>query len=249
MSREEVIVGRHAVEQMMRTAPSRAVRLLLARGITATTARSLEALARAADVPVRRVHRQQLDRLAPGTSHQGVALVVAQWGYCDLEDLARQLDAAGDNALAVALDHITDPQNLGAIARAAAGAGAQGLIVPKNRSAPLSSAAVKASAGALATLPVARVTNLARALDELAAQGIGVVGASASGGKAPWEVDLGGAVVVVVGSEHKGLGRNILKRCREIVTIPLAPGVESLNVAAATAIILYERMRQQAGKA
>lgn len=190
-------------------------------------------------IPVRAVARAALDERAGGVLHQGVAAIAPPFPYVALRELG------GD--LVVALDGVTDPQNLGAIARSAEAAGASGLVLPKRRSAHVSPAAEKAAAGAFSWLSVATVPNVTRALSELAARGMWSVGLAAEASQAVWDCGLlDGPTVVVVGAEGAGLTRLVRQRCDALVAVPLAGRVGSLNASAAAAIVLFEKRRRAA---
>jgi 23S rRNA (guanosine2251-2'-O)-methyltransferase len=196
-------------------------------------------LARQRGLPVHDVGKPELDRLAVGAHHQGIALAVAPYDYTHPEDLLRRILDGPATPLVVALDGVTDPHNLGAVARSAAAFGAQGLLLGERRSAGVTAAAWKASAGTLARLPVARATNLVRALREYAAAGLMVAGLDGEG-----EVDLAdlelasSPLVLVVGAEGRGLTRLVRESCDVVVRIPLVGDVESLNVSVAAGIAL-----------
>ena len=242
----EVVAGRHAVEAALEAEPHRAQELLYCvSGRSASVGRILGA-ARAAGVRLRRVDRETLDRLAGGASHQGVALKMAEAGYAPFDQVLEAARAAGQRALVVVADHLQDPHNLGAVVRSAAAAGAQGVVIPKDRACPLTAAAAKAAAGALALVPVARVTNLSQALDDLRAAGLWLLAAAAHQGPAPWDLDLDRPLALVVGGEHKGVGPRVLGQCDLIASLPLGPGVESLNASVAAGVILFEIVRQRA---
>lgn len=198
-------------------------------------------------IPLLQATRPELDRLTGGGVHQGVALQLPAFEYADAEDvLADALDSATPG-LVVACDSITDPRNLGAIVRSAAAFGAHGVIIPERRSAQMTAAAWKTSAGAAARVPVARVTNLNRTLRAYANAGFTVVGLA--GGS---DVDVAGfpgidgPVLLVVGSEGEGLARLVRENCDVLVDIPIHSGVESLNASVAAAIALYEVSRSRA---
>ncbi|HDT13004.1 MAG TPA: 23S rRNA (guanosine(2251)-2'-O)-methyltransferase RlmB [Candidatus Aminicenantes bacterium] len=199
--------------------------------------------ARARRVPVVFVPSRRLDQVAPG--HQGVMAELSPKGYASVEDiLGRSRDP-----FVVILDGIEDPQNLGAIVRSAEGAGANGLILPERRSAGLTETVDTVSAGALEHLPVARVPNLVRAMEELKDKGLWLVGAEGSA-EEPWHAfDYTGPVGVVLGSEGRGLRPLVRKTCDKVLAIPLAGQVGSLNVAAAAAVFFFEvaRQRREAG--
>lgn len=240
-----MVAGRHAVEQALETQPQRVQELLYcASGRTAAMGRILAA-ARSAGVRLRRVEREALDRMVGGASHQGVALKMAEAGYAPFAQVLEAARAAGERALVVVADHLQDPHNLGAVVRTAAAAGAQGVVVPKDRACPLTAAAAKAAAGALSLMPVARVTNLSQALDELRAAGLWLLAAAAHQGPAPWDLDLNRPLALVVGSEHKGVGPRMLGQCDLIASLPLDPGVESLNASVAAGVFLFEIVRQR----
>jgi 23S rRNA (guanosine2251-2'-O)-methyltransferase len=187
------------------------------------------------------VGRAELDRLTEGGVHQGVAIKVPPYEYAHLDDLLAAAAERGTQPLIVALDGVTDPRNLGAVLRCAAAFGADGVLLPERRSVRLTASAWKVSAGAAARVPVARVTNLVRALGDLKRAGCFVVGLDA-GGPAVLRGFAYAAdpVVLVVGSEGKGLSRLVRETCDVIVSIPIAASTESLNAAVATGIALYE---------
>jgi 23S rRNA (guanosine2251-2'-O)-methyltransferase len=197
-------------------------------------------------VPLLQATRTELDRLTGGGVHQGVALQLPAYEYADAEDvLADALDATA--GLVVALDGVTDPRNLGAVVRSAAAFGAQGVIIPERRSAQMTAAAWKTSAGAAARVPVARVTNLNRTLKQYADAGFTVAGLA---GETEADVagfpGIDGPVLLVVGSEGEGLSRLVRENCDVLVNIPISSDVESLNASVAAAIALYEVSRSRA---
>jgi 23S rRNA (guanosine2251-2'-O)-methyltransferase len=199
----------------------------------------------------RRVHRiwrapettpEELERLCGSPDHQGVVAEVEPYPYADPESL---LDA--DDALVVALDQIQDPHNLGAVSRAAEVAGAAGLVIPERRAASVTAAACKASAGALEHLPVARVRNLADWLGDAKRREAWVYGAAADAERHYTDVDWSGRAVLVLGSEGAGLRTRVAETCDQLISIPVAGAVGSLNASVAAAVILFEARRQRAG--
>jgi 23S rRNA (guanosine2251-2'-O)-methyltransferase len=190
--------------------------------------------------------RGELDRLAEGKLHQGVVAVAGDFQYVEPIDLVERATARLEIPLLLVLDGVQDPQNLGALVRSAHVLGAHGVIVPKDRAAPVTAAAVKASAGATEHTPIARATNLARAIGELKERGVWVVGAIADGGQAPWTIDWTQPTALVLGAEGTGLRSLTAKLCDLAVRIPMEGRVASLNVSAAGAILLYEAARQRA---
>jgi 23S rRNA (guanosine2251-2'-O)-methyltransferase len=198
-------------------------------------------LAAGAGIPVVEAGRAELDRLAGGAVHQGVALRVRPYEYAHPGDLVERAADAAQPALIVALDGVTDPRNLGAVARSVAAFGGHGVLVPARRSAGVTAGAWKASAGALARVPVAQASNLAAALTSYQEAGLFAVGLSADGDAAISAVDLAdGPLVLVVGSEGRGLSRLVAQRCDVLARIPMPGPAESLNAGVAAGIALYE---------
>ncbi|MBK9696358.1 MAG: 23S rRNA (guanosine(2251)-2'-O)-methyltransferase RlmB [Propionibacteriaceae bacterium] len=241
------VIGRNAVlEALQAGLPVR--RAFVAEGAERDS-RLRDVLAFAADhgIPLLAATRGELDRLTGGGVHQGVAVQLPEFAYADAEDVLADAIQAEPAGLVVALDSITDPRNLGAIVRSAAAFGAQGVIIPERRSAQMTAAAWKTSAGAAARVPVARVTNLNRTLKTYADAGFTVVGLA---GEATVDVSgfpgIDGPVLLVVGSEGDGLARLVRENCDELVSIPIGSAVESLNASVAAAIALYEISRSRA---
>lgn len=174
--------------------------------------------------------------------HQGVVARVSPYRYADAFELA-----AAERPLLVCLDQVTDPHNLGAVARSAEGSGATGVIVPAHGAARVTPAVARASAGAVEHLPIAVVPNLARYLNEVKGAELWVFGAASEDGASLWQTDLTGGVALVLGAEGKGLRPLVRRACDAFVSIPLAGRVESLNVSVAAAVLLYEARRQRGG--
>jgi len=235
------VAGRNAVVESLRARVPAAALYVGAR--VARDDRIEEAIKLAADrgVPVLEAGAAQLDRLTGGALHQGLALRVRAYGYAHPGDLITRAADAGQPPLIAALDGVTDPRNLGAIVRAAAAFGAHGVVVPSRRGAGVTAGAWKASAGALARLPVARAANLARALQSYRDAGVFVAGLDAAGDTGLRDLDLATApLVLVTGSEGRGLSRIVAQACDVLVRIPMAAATESLNAGVATGIALYE---------
>lgn len=186
------------------------------------------------------VGRQELDRLTGGAVHQGIAAKLDAYEYAHPDDLLERAEERGEPPLIVMLDGITDPRNLGAIVRSASGFGAHGVVIPERRAAQMTAAAWKTSAGAAARVPVARATNLTRQLKAYQEAGLMVVGLAADGDVELPALDLAdGPLVVVVGSEGKGLSRLVSETCDQLVSIPMSSDLESLNAGVATGVALY----------
>jgi len=239
------VYGVNPVLEALKAHPKDVVRVLLERGHEGRKSRGADRVAQvAADVGVRveDVPHGDLAHRSRSGAHQGVGAELAQFRYAELEDV---LSAIEGTALLLVLDGVTDPQNLGALARSAHALGAQGIVVPKDRAAGITPAAFKAAAGALEHCPVARVTNLARALDLMKEQGIWTVALAADGEKELGQVDLTVPTALVLGSEGSGVRPLVRKTCDHVARIPMAGQVGSLNVAAAGAVALYEVLRQR----
>jgi 23S rRNA (guanosine2251-2'-O)-methyltransferase len=237
--------GIHAVREAL--AAGRALdRIVIAKGRHGERIEEIVQLARRAGVPVRFEERAQLDRQALGAEHQGIVAFTSAKQAATLEDLLAKTSATqAHQGLIVLLDGIEDPQNLGAIVRTALAAGADGVVIPERRAAGLTEGVERASAGALAHLPVARVTNLARAMEELKAAGYWIVGLDERAEKNYTEADFTGAVGIVLGSEGKGLHELVRKNCDFLVSLPTTGPVKSLNVSVAAGVVLFEALRQR----
>ena len=230
----ELVYGRNAVREALRGR-----REVLELWAGERTAASLEWLAEGPRVQVRK--ERELTEAAGSPDHQGVVAWAAPYPYADAWELA-----AVERPLLACLDQVTDPRNLGAVVRGAAGAGATGVVVPAHGSARVTAAVCRSSAGAVEHVPIAVVPNLARYLAEIKRGDLWSYAAVADGGTPMWEADLAGGVALVFGAEGKGVRPLVRKTCDGAVSIPLAAGIESLNVSVAAAVLLYEAGRQRA---
>lgn len=241
----ETVLGRNPVLECLRAhAPASA--LYVALGAEADE-RLTESVTIAADrgIPILEVPRGDLDRISANGLHQGIALQVPPYSYAHPDDLLAAATSDVQPALLVALDNISDPRNLGAIIRSVAAFAGHGVLIPQRRSASVTAVAWRTSAGAAVRVPVARAPNLNRALKDWAAAGLRVVGLDARGDTTVDEFDGTGPVVVVVGSEGKGLSRLVRENCDTVVSIPMAGPAESLNAAVAAGVVLAEIARQR----
>ncbi len=247
----ELVAGRNPVVECLRAlVPTTALYVQL--GVDADE-RVTEAVRLAADrgVSVLEVSKPELDRLTGGALHQGLALQMPPFEYAHPDDLLRLAVDSPEPPLLVALDGVTDPRNLGAVIRSAAAFGANGVLLPQRRSAGITAVAWRTSAGTAAKIPVAVATNLTRTLRQYAAEGLMVVGLDADGSVTIDELSLATSpLVVVVGSEGRGLSRLVREACDETVSIPMSAGVESLNASVAAGVVLAEvsRRRRAAGR-
>jgi 23S rRNA (guanosine2251-2'-O)-methyltransferase len=245
----EVVAGRNAVVEALRAAVP-ATALYVAERIDSDD-RVKEALRLAVDsgVPVLEGPRPEIDRLTAGAVHQGLALQVPPYTYAHPDDLLARVRDSARTPLIVALDGVTDPRNLGAVVRSTAAFGGTGVVVPQRRAAGMSVGAWKASAGAAARLPVARATNLTRTLDSYKDAGLFVVGLTADGDVALPDLEAAiDPLVLVVGSEGRGLSRLVARSCDLLVRIPIDSGTESLNAGVAAGVALYEISRRRSAR-
>jgi 23S rRNA (guanosine2251-2'-O)-methyltransferase len=241
----EIVLGRNPVVECLRAGvPANALYVALG---TEADERLTESVGRAADsgIPILEVPRTDLDRISANGLHQGVALQVPPYEYTHPDDLLAAAREDSSPALLVALDNISDPRNLGAIVRSVSAFGGHGVLIPQRRSAAVTAVAWRTSAGAAARVPVARATNLNRTLRDWAASGLQVVGLDAEGETPIDEFDATGDLVLVVGSEGKGLSRLVRENCDAVLSIPMAGPTESLNAAVAAGVVLAEVARQR----
>jgi 23S rRNA (guanosine2251-2'-O)-methyltransferase len=231
-----ILSGVHPVAEALR-AGNPLDRIIIAQGAGGPRLQELIDLARRAGVPVRFEPRSALERLAGSTAHQGVVALGAARKYADLESVA-------ESQLLVVLDGVEDPHNLGAIIRTAHAAGAGALIIPERRAAGLTDVAAKAAAGALEHLPVARVTNVNRTLEDLKARGHWIYGLDERGETSYDAINYAAQSVIVLGGEGKGLHDQVRKHCDVLVRIPMAGRISSLNVSVAAGIVLFEWRRR-----
>jgi 23S rRNA (guanosine2251-2'-O)-methyltransferase len=239
------LTGIHAVREALE-AGSFFDRIVIAKGRQDSRIEEIVQLARSHGIAVRFEDRGQLDRLANSRDHQGVVAMAAARAAATLEDiLERANQSKSQQGLIVLLDGVEDPHNLGAIIRTALAAGAHGVVIPERRAAGLTDTVARASAGALAHLPVAKVTNLARAIEELKEAGYWLVGLDEAGEKSYTEVDYTSPTGIIMGGEGDGLHELTRKRCDFVVSLPTTGPVKSLNVSVATGVVLFEALRQR----
>lgn len=245
----EVVAGRNAVLEALRAGVPATALYAGPRLDADDRVREAITLAAQAGIPMVEAGRPELDRLTGGSVHQGLALRIAPYDYAHPGDLTARAAAAGQVPLIVALDGVTDPRNLGAIARSAAAFGGHGVVIPARRSARVTAGAWKASAGALARVPVAQAPNLVRALTAYQGEGLFVVGLDASAAVSVSDLQIAdGPLVLVIGSEGSGLSRLVAQRCDVLASIPIAAATESLNAGVAAGIALHEVARRRAGR-
>ena len=239
-----MIEGRNAVIEALRSGTA-IDKIYLQKGETDKTLGHIASRARAAGTVVVEADRRKLDAMSRTHAHQGVIALASVREYVSVESILNSAREKGEAPLLVVCDEISDPHNLGAIIRTAYCAGAHGVIIPKRRSAGLTSVVAKTSAGAVSYLPVARVPNLPALLKELKSQGVWVFGTAAGGTTDLYHVDLKGPAAIVIGSEGEGMSRLVEENCDFLVSIPMKGGLNSLNASAAAAVLLYEAVRQR----
>jgi 23S rRNA (guanosine2251-2'-O)-methyltransferase len=238
-----IICGLQPVREAIRADRAKLARVMVLESRSAEASPQLEALARFASdhgARVERVARSELDRVSRGVRHQGAVAFASELRVIPLRDVAR-----GDRALVVALDEIQDPQNFGAAVRSAVAMNASAVVWPEHRSAPLSPATFRASAGAIEHATLCRVASLPPALESLREGGLFVVGLDAHGPTSIDRVDLARPVAIVVGAEGKGLRKTVKRACDTLARLPMPGPIESLNASVAVAIALYECLRQR----
>lgn len=241
----ELVVGRNPVIECLH-ARVPATALYIAQG-TRNDDRLTEAvqLAHSRSIPLIEVPRLELDSMTGNGLHQGVGLQIPPFEYADVFDLISTVADSKEQGMIVVLDNITDPRNLGAVIRSTAAFGGQGVVIPERRSASVTAVAWRTSAGTAARLPVAKATNITRALKEFQQNGYQVVGLDAGGDTTYDSYDGTGPVVIVVGSEGKGLSRLVRETCDVLVSVPTTSWVESLNASVAAGVVLSEFSRQR----
>lgn len=240
---DDVIAGRNPVREALKT--NRPInKIMIAGNVLTGPLREIFAKAREKNIPVQRADRRRLDKFAAGVSHQGVVALVAAGEYVGVEDILASVKP-GEAPFIFVLDEIHDPHNLGAILRTAHAAGIHGVIIPRRRSAPLTPAVARASAGAVEHVPVARVANIVQTINILKEKGLWVAGADARGSEIFWDARLDGPLALVVGGEDKGLGRLVKERCDVLVRLPMTGRAHSLNASVAAALLAYEVLRQR----
>lgn len=239
----DIIIGRNPVIEAIRSGRS-IDRILIKKGRYEGSMVSVVKEAKKNGIELRETDKAQLDRIAPEKNHQGVIAYASAHEYAEVGDILDAAHSKGEDPFVIICDKITDPHNLGAIIRTANCVGAHGVIIPKRDSATLNETVAKAAAGALEYTPVAKVTNIARTLDELRDSGLWIVAADAEGGEM-YNVNMKGAIGLVVGSEGEGIGRLVLEKCDFRARIPMNGDINSLNASVAAGILMYEIYSQR----
>jgi 23S rRNA (guanosine2251-2'-O)-methyltransferase len=247
----EAVYGINPIKVLLASQDTPLKRIIIAEGRSGSSVKEIIEVARQKKVPVEWRHRQSLDELTGRTDHQGIVGFRDSFVYADLNVLLENRNPCMSHDLILMLDGILDPQNLGSIIRSAHCLGANGVVIPSDRAASVTAAVMKASAGSAERLPIARVTNLSRTIDDLKDKGFWVFGAEAHDGKDIREHNFNVPAVLVLGSEERGIRTLVKKKCDFLVTIPMAAKFDSFNVAVAAGIIQYaillHRMKKTSG--
>lgn len=244
---EEIICGINPVKEALR-GTRKIFELFIADGTADQRVGKLAELAGEKNIPVRRRSKVDITRLAGTDHHQGVALRIESFSYAELEDILAAWKERGGESIVVVLDGIQDPHNLGALIRSAASAGAECVVIPRDRAAGVTATAEKVAAGAAETIPIAQVTNIAVTLDQLKDAGFWIYGADEKSGHSLYSQKLTGNIALVIGGEGEGIRPLVRKKCDVVFSIPLAGGVGSLNASVAGGITLFEAVRQRLSK-
>jgi len=240
---ENQLEGRNAILEALRNGRDME-KLMVIKGSAEGTIKRIIAQASKKGVVIQEVSRQKLDELSQTKNHQGVIAVVSAHNYARVEEILEYAQSKGEPPFIVILDGITDPHNLGAIIRSAECAGAHGIIIPKHRSVGLNATVGKTSAGAIEYMPVARVTNIVKTMEQLKKQGLWFACADMKG-LDYFDTDMKGAIGVVIGSEGDGVSRLVKENCDFTVAIPMYGKIASLNASVAAGLLLYEVVRQR----
>ncbi len=241
-------VGRNPVREALERDPSRMEKVLVQQGARGRDVAEIRRMASEAGLQIQYVPEKKLNQLARGLNHQGVVAIATPISYAEIHEMLERIaptldDVAARKPRLLVLDGIQDPYNFGAILRSAVASGTAGVIVPERNMAPLNAAALKASAGTAARIPIARVTNVADVLYQLKERGYWAVGASADGETSVREMDWNRPIVLVIGSEGAGIRRRVLESCDYRISIPMADAAESLNASVAAGILLFAAAR------
>lgn len=239
----EWIFGRNPVLEVLKTGRD-IQKLLIAEGSQKGSVQQILKMAKEQSVIIQHVPKKRLDQMFEGP-HQGVAAQVAAYQYAELDDLYALARNRNEAPFFIILDELEDPHNLGSIMRTCDAVGAHGIIIPKRRSAGLTATVAKASTGAIEHIPVARVTNLARTIEDLKTEGVWIVGTDASATQDYRQLDGNMPIGLVVGSEGKGMSRLIKEKCDFLISLPMKGHVTSLNASVAASILMYEVFRKR----
>ncbi|MEA4972612.1 MAG: 23S rRNA (guanosine(2251)-2'-O)-methyltransferase RlmB [Candidatus Metalachnospira sp.] len=240
---ENQLEGRNAVLEVLKSGRD-IEKIIIQKGNMEGTIRRIVAMAKEHGVIVQEAVKQKLDEMSQTKNHQGVIAIVSEHEYAEVSDILKAAADKGEKPFIIILDNITDPHNLGAVIRTAECAGAHGVIIPKRRSVGLTATVGKTSAGAMEYMPVARVTNISKTIDDLKKEGIWVACADI-GGEDYFDASLDSAIALVIGAEGDGVSRLVKEKCDYVVSIPMYGKISSLNASVAAGLLMYEVVRQR----
>lgn len=238
------VIGRNPVLEILKT-DKEIEKILVAKGQLKGSINKIVALAKDMNIVVQYVDKKKLDQVSQGGNHQGVAALISPYRYSSMDEILNKAKKLQEPPFLLILDGIEDPYNLGSIIRTAECSGVHGIIIPKRRSAHVTETVYKSSAGAVEHMLIAKVNNLSNTIDELKEKGLWVYGAHMEGKDKYFEVDLTGAVALVIGSEGKGISRLVKEKCDFLLNIPMVGKISSLNASNAASILMYEVVRQK----
>lgn len=241
---EQYIIGRNPVMELLRN-KSEIDKIYVLRGESEGSIKKIIGMAKDAKVVVQEVDRQKLDSMADGGVHQGVVALSTGYEYKSVEEIVEYAKSKGEDPFVIILDSIEDTHNLGAIIRTAECAGAHGIIIPKRRAAIVNQTVYKTSAGAVEYMNVARVTNISQTIDYLKDNGLWIYGADMEGDANYYKTNLTGPIGLLIGGEDKGIGPALIKKCDQLIKIPMSGSINSLNASASAAILIYDIVRQR----
>lgn len=240
---QNIVIGRNPLLEVLESEVE-LEKIYMEKGNRQGSAKKIFALARDKRILVTEVNKDFLDEISEGANHQGVAGVLASYHYFDYDGIFKRLEERGESPFFVVLDQIQDPHNFGAILRSCEGSGVNGVFIPMRRSVGVTPVVHKVSAGATNYVPVAKVKNISDTINRLKKDGIWVYGAAGEGAQNLYQTDLKGKIAIVIGNEGYGLGERVRKCCDGLISIPMKGKLDSLNASNATAVILYEVVRQ-----
>lgn len=240
---EDMIFGRGPVKELLKSGHA-VDKIIIKSGPYSKSLIPIIDAAKSRGIVISQADLAKLDKLANGENHQGVVALVSAYEYVSVKDILDKARQKGESPFVIICDKITDPHNLGAVIRTANCVGASGVIIPKRESAGMNSVVMKTSAGAAEYTPVAKVTNIASAIDELKKEGLWITAADMDG-QSMYDIDFKGSIGIVIGSEGNGISRLVKEKCDFIASIPMCGEINSLNASAAAAVLMYEALRQR----
>lgn len=244
MSDNYIVEGRNPVLEALKS--GREInKIFVANGNKEGSIKKIIGIAKDKGIIISYVDRNKINNLSKSDNHQGVMAFIAAYDYTNLNELLETIDEANEDAFLIILDEINDPHNLGSILRTADAVGAHGIIIPKRRAVGLTPVVAKTSAGAIEYIPVCRVTNIARTIDELKERNIWIAGADMAGEQTHFNSNFKGKIAIVMGSEGKGISRLVKEKCDFLVNIPMKGKISSLNASVAASLLMYEVYKQR----